>query len=228
MSPLGFGLGSSRAFGIGRLTKDLLNPLGLTIGTSYQGGYFAGYISHTQDGIPTHALIVSPKSTGQSGNLQWKTSTTLTTGSNSTFDGFANTNDMIAAGAADHPAAQFCDNLTIGGYTDWYLPSRYEADIAYFNLKPTTTNNDTTVGINPYSVPKRNSNFTTTVPSQSIIAAFQSGGSESLDLLSFFNWSSTQDGSNSAYGISFSDGLQGGGIIKTNNNRCRAFRRVAV
>jgi hypothetical protein len=32
----------------------------------------------------------------------------------------------------DHPAAEFCVNLSIGGHTDWYLPARYELDIAYF------------------------------------------------------------------------------------------------
>jgi hypothetical protein len=43
---------------------------------------------------------------------------------------------MVTAGIDDHPAAQFCVNLSIGGFTDWYLPARYELDIAYFNLKP--------------------------------------------------------------------------------------------
>jgi hypothetical protein len=30
------------------------------IGEPFGGGFFAGYISHTADGNPTHALIVAP------------------------------------------------------------------------------------------------------------------------------------------------------------------------
>jgi hypothetical protein len=44
---------------------------------------------------------------------------------------------------------------SIGGFTDWYLPARYELDIAYFNLKPSTQANDTSWGSNVYSVPQR-------------------------------------------------------------------------
>jgi hypothetical protein len=31
------------------------------VGEAYGGGFFAGYISHTADGNPTHALIVAPR-----------------------------------------------------------------------------------------------------------------------------------------------------------------------
>jgi hypothetical protein len=104
--------------------------------------------AHTADGNPTHALIVAPRATGATGssytlstNLQWKTANTTTAGTTSNFDGAANTAAMDTAGIADHPAAEFCVNLSIGGHTDWYLPARYELDIAYFNLKPSTQGN---------------------------------------------------------------------------------------
>jgi hypothetical protein len=123
------------------------------VGEAYGGGFFAGYISHTADGNPTHALIVAPRATGATGsgytlstNLQWKTANTTTAGTTSDFDGAANTAAMVTAGIADHPAAEFCVNLSIGGHTDWYLPARYELDIAYFNLKPGTQVNDTQAG----------------------------------------------------------------------------------
>jgi hypothetical protein len=80
----------------------------------------------------------------------------------------------------DHPAAQFCENLSIGGYSDWYLPARYELDIAYENLKPTTASNNTSWGINPYSVPERTVNRTAGAPAQTSVAAFQSGGAEAF------------------------------------------------
>jgi hypothetical protein len=44
------------------------------IGEPFGGGFFAGYISHTADGNPTHALIVAPRETGATG-----TGYTLTT-----------------------------------------------------------------------------------------------------------------------------------------------------
>jgi hypothetical protein len=37
------------------------------VGEAYGGGFFAGYISHTADGNPTHALIVAPRATGATG-----------------------------------------------------------------------------------------------------------------------------------------------------------------
>jgi hypothetical protein len=90
------------------------------IGEPFGGGYFAGYISHTADGNPTHALIVAPRATGATGtsytlttNLRWKTTNSVTAGTDSSFDGAANTAAMVTAGIADHPAAQFCVNLSL-------------------------------------------------------------------------------------------------------------------
>ena len=130
-------------------------PVLPAIGAAFGGGFFAGTISHTADGVATHALIVAPAASGYNGQgaLQWKTTDTTTAGTNSTFDGYANTAAMETAGLANHPAANYCRGLTIGGFTDWYLPARDELDIAYENLKPYTYNNSTSWGINDYSVP---------------------------------------------------------------------------
>lgn len=45
--------------------------------------------------------------------------------------------------AAVYPAAHYCNNLTAGGYTDWYLPARDELEVIYRNLKPDTNSNTT-------------------------------------------------------------------------------------
>ena len=202
------------------------------IGSAFEGGFFAGLISHTANGVPTHALIVAPRATGATGtgytlttNLQWKTSQTTTTGTTSDFDGAANTAAMVTAGIADHPAAQFCVNLTINGFSDWYLPARYELDIAYHNLKPTTTNNSTSWGINPYSVPERTVNRTAGDPGQTSVAAFQSGGGE--DFVAGGHWSSTEDSATNAWVLSFSNGGQGQSS-KTGTGPVRAFRKLAL
>jgi hypothetical protein len=150
---------------------------GLAIGEAYEGGFFAGYISHTADSVATHALIVAPAATGASGtgytittNLQWKTTNTTTAGTASSFDGAANSANM---NNASHPAAQFCEGLSIGGYTDWYLPARYELEIAYENLKPPQVATTLLWGINAYSVPERTVNRTAGTPAQTTVAAFK-------------------------------------------------------
>jgi len=53
-------------------------------------------------------------------------------GADSLTDGYQNTLDLIAD-TQDHPAANFCSNLTIGGFTDWYLPSKDELNLLYQN-----------------------------------------------------------------------------------------------
>lgn len=199
------------------------------IGAAYQGGFFAGYISHTANSVATHLLIVAPAATGATGtgytlttNKQWKTTNTTTTGTTSSFNGAANSANM---NNANHPAAQFCEDLSIGGYTDWYLPARYELDIAYENLKPTTTSNNTSWGINIYSVPARASNRTAGAPAQTSVAAFQSGGAEAFPDLS--HWSSTEDSSLFAWRLTFYEGSQLSSV-KDGFSRVRAFRKVAV
>jgi hypothetical protein len=201
------------------------------IGMPTAGGYFAGLISHTADGNPTHALIVAPRATGATGTgytltamMAWKTTDTSTTGATSPFDGVANTNAMIAAGIANHPAAEFCANLTIGGFDDWYLPARFELEIAYYNLKPTTTANNTAVGINNYSVPKRTVNYTTAIPAQTSVSAFTTS---SEAFIADWHWSSGEFAATTAAEFPFSTGAVFN-RSKTTQRRVRAFRRVSL
>jgi hypothetical protein len=207
------------------------------IGDSFAGGYFAGYISHTANSVATHALIVAPVSSGASGtgytvttNYQWKINGNITPNTLSLFDGRANTDSMITNGIASHPAAQFCVNLTIGGYTDWYLPASRELEIAYFNLKPTTTNNQTGFGINPNAVPARASNYTLSAPPRTSVAIFQSGNSQAFAASA--HWGSTEQSpspTTAAFTANFSDGTNAGNLsLKTESLRVRAFRRIAL
>jgi len=205
------------------------------IGAAYGGGFYVGAISHTANGVATHFLIVAPAATGATGagytvttTKQWKTTASSTAGTGSTFNGAANTAAIVTAGIALHPAAGFCVGLSIGGYTDWYLPAPLEFEIAYANLKPTTTSNNTTQGINAYSVPARTVSYTAGDPAQTAIAAFQSGGAEAFSV-SAAHWSSFSS-STQARRTFFSDG--GGTTTGTTNMtisaNVRAFRKVAV
>ena len=218
-SALPFFFGSSKS-------SDLVFP---AIGAAYQGGFFAGYISHTANGVATHALIVAPAATGATGtgytlttDKQWKTANTTTAGTTSTFNGAANSANM---NNASHPAAEFCEGLSIGGYTDWYLPARYELEIAYYNLKPTTDSNDTGSGINAYSVPARGSNYTVGTPAQTTVTAFKTGNSEAF--VASDHWSSTEFSSTGAWRLFFGNGDQAGDA-KSSTNRVRAFRKLAL
>jgi hypothetical protein len=207
-------------------------PFPAVIGEPFGGGFFAGYISHTADGNATHALIVAPRATGATGtgytlttNLTWKTSLTTTSGATSNFDGAANTAAIVTAGIADHPAANFCKNLNIGGFTDWYLPARYELDIAYFNLKPSTTANDLSWGSNIYSVPRRPLNNTATYPQQTALTDFNTTAEA---FVAGYHWASSDNGDNNAWNLVFNDGFQGNNGKMSGGSRTRAFRRIAL
>jgi hypothetical protein len=206
-------------------------PFPAVIGEPFGGGFFAGYISHTADGSVTHALIVAPRATGATGtsytlttNLAWKTANTTTAGTTSPFDGAANTAAMVTAGIADHPAAGFCVNLSIGGFTDWYLPARYELDIAYFNLKPSLAANSTSWGSNIYSVPRRDINNTTTYPGRTALTAFNTTAEA---FIAGFHWSSSENTGPQAWSLNFESSLQFSGS-KGNSIGVRAFRRIAL
>ena len=212
-----------------RLSKSQIIPA--VIGEPFGGGYFAGFISHTADGNPTHALIVAPRLEGATGTgytlttmLAWKTANTTTAGTTSDFDGSANTAAMVTAGIADHPAANFCKNLSIGGFTDWYLPARYELDIAYFNLKPSTDANSTSWGTNIYAVPQRNINWTTAYPAQTALTAFNTTAEA---FVADKHWSSSEFNTSNGWFVNFNFGNQSN-LGKTTGTRVRAFRRIAL
>ena len=215
----------------------------LQIGDSHQGGFFAGYISSNANGVATHGLIVAPASSGYNGGsqLKYKTDQTADNNAASNHDGAANT---AAIANSSHPAANYCAGLTIGGYSDWYLPARYELEIAYFNLKPTTQNNNTSSGANSHAVPSRSSNYTSSSPARTSISSFQSGNTEAFltaDTNSGsifprkFHWTSTSDtGGNSSFAwyLDFNNGrLRSSGdafVRKDAIQYVRAFRKFSV
>lgn len=127
---LGYGQWSS-------LTQVTLEPVltPVNYGDPYQGGYYAGRITMSGN---RYAIVVAPVSTETTLAGATNTTTgTLTTGARSLFDGAANTNDLILNSTTFWPAASYCYNLSLNGYSDWYLPSLMELELAYRTLKPT-------------------------------------------------------------------------------------------
>jgi hypothetical protein len=197
--------------------------LPLAIGDAYEGGFYAGQISTAGNGIADYNLVVGPLSTAQNSSVEWKTSTTTTAGTTSVIDGPTNSSNM---NNASHPAGQFCEGLTIGGYTDWYMPAKNELEVCYYNLKPTTQNNNTSFGINANAVPARASNYTTGTPAQTSATAFQTGNSEAFS--DAYYWSSTESSAAYAWLQLTNAGTQSNGNWKTNAFYVRAIRRVPV
>lgn len=194
------------------------------IGQAYGGGFYAGQIGVSS--VATHYLIVGPVASAQNASIQWKTTSSATAGTGSVIDGPANSTAM---NNASHPAAQFCKAVTTGGFSDWYMPAKNELEVCYFNLKATTTSNNTSSGINANAVPARASNYTAGTPAQTTAAAFViTTGAEAFS--SNFYWSSTSGLVAAGYSSAqlFSNGQQGDGNNVTNTYFVRAVRRIAV
>ena len=195
------------------------------IGDSYGGGFFAGQISTAGNSVADYNLVIGPKSTAQD-QLAWKNATTSTVGSDSVINGPQNTADMVADGDSSvYPAAHFCNNLSTGGQTDWYLPAKNELEICYFNFKPRVINNNTSSGTNTNAVPSRGSNYTAGDPARTSVFAFQDGQSQAFDDQAY--WSSTEFSNPRAWGQNFYSGYQST-LTKPDSIRFRAVRRVAV
>lgn len=192
------------------------------IGAAYGGGFFAGQISTAGTGVADYNLVIAPKSSGENSSKQWKTSTTSTSGTSSVIDGPTNSANM---NNASHPAAEFCEGLTIGGFSDWYMPAKNELEVCYYNLKPTTASNNTGAGTNTNAVPSRGSNYTAGTPAQTSATDFQTGNTEAFAALDY--WSSTENSASNGWRQAFSDGFQAGSS-KDASNYVRAVRRVAV
>lgn len=198
------------------------------IGDSFGGGFFAGQISTAGNSIADYNLVVGPVASAQNTSIKFRTSNAAGDPT-SVIDGPANS---AAMNNANHPAAQFCEGLTIGGFSDWYMPAQNELDVCYYNLKPTTNPNNNSWGINVNAVPARASNYSgsgppASSPAQTSAANFQSTGAE--DFEANYYWISAQYSSptTNAWLMTFYSG-QRSDNYKAQSYRVRAIRRVAV
>jgi hypothetical protein len=194
-----------------------------TIGQAFGGGFYAGKInvSGTQ-----YYLIVAPKASGESSGREWGVSGT-TTGITSVINGPTNSASLSALGAS-YQAAVFAEGLTIGGYSDWYLPAKNELEVLYYFLKPTTDANNTSSGSNANAVSPEpvSTNYTSGSPAQTSAGiGFRTG--ETNAFASGYYWSSTENSAGNAWTQGFDDGSQASSN-KVYSTYVRAVRRIAV
>jgi len=212
---------ATNAYGPSPLSAASNSVTPLAIGSALGGGFFAGQISTAGNGIADYNLVVGPVASAQS-TLRWKTA--MSGGDpTSVIDGPANSSTM---NSATYPAAQFCEGLTIGGFSDWYMPAKNELEVCYYNLKPTTATNNTGSGTNANAVPARATDYSAGNPAQTSATDFKDTGSE--DFAEDLYWSSTQFGSTYGHYQNFITGNQSGYPKTSTILRVRAIRRVAV
>ncbi len=175
---------------------NAVRDIPLIPGTPFGGGFYAG--DFLLDG-KLAVLIVAPKAEGET-ILQWKTRETSTKGARSLRDGMANS---AAMADAHHPAATFCRDLRISGFSDWYLPSRHEAALLAESLMPGSGG----------------------VPEQTTAAAFQVDGPEAFE--EAWYWTSTECSPGYAWVQLFYYGGQLGNG-KSAECRVRAVRKIIL
>lgn len=105
------------------------NSCNQSVGDTYQGG-----IIFYLDASGCHGLVCAPSD--QSSGVQWYNDSYVSTSAyaSAVGAGYGNTRAIVESQGSGNYAAVLCENLSLGGFTDWYLPSRYELILMYENI----------------------------------------------------------------------------------------------
>jgi hypothetical protein len=138
-------ISSSEFLSASSVSFENANPL--AIGQTYQGG-----IIFYLDKTGKHGLVAAPKdildSSGNPAYVAWYNGSYTITGATGTAIGTGKTNTaaIVASQGVGNYAAKLADDLVVGKYSDWYLPSKDELNLMYTNIGQSATAPLTNIG----------------------------------------------------------------------------------